>query len=475
MDIQQILSEQNISTRITKLKAGRDKELPDIVKLKSQWDVMQHKTLTDRITLPDRIVTIPLVDANGKKTEAKRVQPVNRIALPLQKKIVNTAVSFAFGNPVSLNAEPNGADQQLIFDAMRKIGPDAKEHSYSREMYRELLRATEVAELWYAVEKKENHSLYGFPTKLKVRVALFKPFLGDKLYPYFDERGDMIAFSREFSRYDENRREIIYFECYTDAYKYLWRLDGGSWTEAKPPVAHNIGKIPVCYVTQEAAEWADVQLCIERLEFLLSKFAETNDYHASPTLFTTGDITMMPKRGESGKVIQGGVGADAKYVSWDHAPESIRLEIETKLRFIYSLTQTPDISFDSVKGLSAISGVALEMLFMDAHLKVQEKKEQLDAYLQRRTNIQKRIIGMLSGKESDAESLEVTPEIIPYKINDETTLISNLTAADGGKAIISQKTAIKTLGWAKNTDEELVQIQKEEEQSNSFDMFEPSK
>ena len=76
-----------------------------------------------------------------------------------------------------------------------------------------------------------------------------------------------------------------------------------------------------------------------------------------------------------------------QYVSWQQAPEAVKLEIETLLKLIYTITQTPDISFDAVKGLGAISGVALKLLFMDAHLKVQDKCEIFDDYLQRRVNV----------------------------------------------------------------------------------------
>src|SRR5690606_25512390 len=136
-------------------------------------------------------------------------------------------------------------------------------------------------------------------------------------------------------------------------------------------------------------------------------------------VFVTGDIISMPGKGESGKVIQGKQGAEAKYLSWNNAPEAIKLEIETLLRFIFSFTQTVDVSFDSVKGLQSISGIALEMLLMDAKLKIEEKKEILDDYLQRRVNIQKRIAGILLGLKKEAESLHIEPEIVPFFVNDE--------------------------------------------------------
>lgn len=468
MDIDEILGIEAIPDRIKALKSGRTKEQPPIEDLKKQWEVSLHRTITDKFMLPDKEVATSYFDDNGKEVKGKKLQPVNRIALPLQKKIVNTAVSFAFGNPVLLNATPIGESQQLIFDAVKKLTPDCKLNAFSRIAYRELLRATEFAELWYVVPKKE-HEKYGFKSKLRVKVSGFHPFNGDKLFPYFDETGELIAFSREFARVESNGKRITYFETYTDALHILWVQDGAGWRELKS-IPNKLGKIPIVWGTQEAAEWADVQICIERLEFLLSKFAETNDYHASPTVFINGKIISMPSKGESGKVIQGDEKADAKYLSWDNAPEAIKLEIETLLRFIHGLTQTPDISFDSVKGLSAISGVALKMLFMDAHLKVQEKKEILDEFLQRRVNIQKSIIGMMAGLQEEADELEIIPEIVPYMIDDEESTIQNIMTATGGKPILSQKTGIKVLKFVEDTDAELAQIQSEAQAT----MFEPT-
>lgn len=74
----------------------------------------------------------------------------------------------------------------------------------------------------------------------------------------------------------------------------------------------------------------------------------------------------------------------------------MRLEISTLLNMIYSTTQTPDISFESVKGLASLSGVALRMLFLDAHLKVQNKSEIFSEYLERRMSITKKYLGLFN-------------------------------------------------------------------------------
>ncbi len=463
-ELLQLYAAGEYSKFVKALKSGRSKALPDIAKFEKQWTVKKHETIINTTKLPDKKV---------KKGEGEVLQPVNRIAIPIQKNVVNKAVSFAFGNPVALNAEPDNDTQETLKKALQQIDKDVKLKSHNRRIYRELLRATEVAELWYQKEKKEQSEYYGFSSNERIRVAAFMPFDGDILFPFFDELNDLIAFSREYIIKDENGKDITHFDVYTDELNFRFKQDKQNWVLVEDPIEHGLGKIPVVYMEGDDVDWADIQIAIDRLEFLLSKFAETNDYHASPTIFVQGKIIGMPEKGESGKILEGAKDTNASYLSWDHAPESVRLEIDTLLRFIHGLTQTPDVSFDSVKGLSSISGVALNLLFMDAHLKVQEKKEILDEFLQRRVNLQLHMLGKLGGMEKEAELFNVEPEIIPFHIDDEKTTIENISAAVGG-GFLSRRTAIKILGWVKDAEEEWAQIQEEEKQSKSFSIFEPT-
>lgn len=49
---------------------------------------------------------------------------------------------------------------------------------------------------------------------------------GDRLYPYFDDTRDMVAFSRQFTRKDRDMITRTYFETYTKDKHYLWCCDG---------------------------------------------------------------------------------------------------------------------------------------------------------------------------------------------------------------------------------------------------------
>ena len=145
---------------------------------------------------------------------------------------------------------------------------------------------------------------------------------------------------------------------------------------------------------------------------------------------------------------------------------------------IYTITQTPDIAFDSVKGIGSISGVALKLLFMDAHLKVQDKMEIFDDYLQRRLSVIQAFLSQMNAKDKDfvaaCGSLIIEPEIIPYMIEDETANVNLLLSATGQKAICSRKTAVQQLGWVNDTDAEIEQIEAEENAASYGDIYEPT-
>ena len=494
MTIEELLekSGSELTNVINELRNGRNTPEPNSKEYAAQFDPKLHE-VNDRRKRPDKLVVVDKdsdeygevknINPNAELTTEQgfRIEPVARIALAIQKLIVKRAVAFTFGNPVTYNANPEDEAQKALLQAVNRVFYDVKEETLNRRIARSLYSTTEVAELWYPVET-EPHELYGFKKNIKFKVAVFSPMFGDRLYPYFDEARDLIAFSREFTRKDRDLITRTYFETYTKDKHYLWSCEGletttgGNWEMVEGyPKDITIGKIPVIYASQPQVEWEDVQSLIDRLEKLLSNFADTNDYHASPKIFVQGKVVGFARKGEAGAIIEGEQGATAQYLSWANAPESVKLEIDTLLRMIYTITQTPDISFDTVKGLGAISGVALQLLFMDAHLKVQDKTEIFSEYLQRRINVLKAYMGQanINWKES-ASRLIVEPKITPYIIEDELSKINILQAANGQKQIASRKATIQRLGWAENVDDEEAAIQAEEDREKSYYQGEPT-
>lgn len=475
MKINEILT-KNGDDAVSELKKRRYTDLPDAGSAAKALEPEKHD-INDLLIRPDRRVK---VDNAGSESEQKvidtgngesgyKIEKVARIKLALQKLIVKRSVAFLFGNPVAYNATTKTENEKLLLKGLKRILYDVKSNSLNRKVARAVFSFKECAELWYPVEKPNNN--YGFPSKFKLRCILLSPAFGDTLYPYFDEIGDMAAFSREFTR-----DKTTYFETYTDELQYLWEqgTNGYELSEGYPKKIA-IGKIPVVYAYQEEFETQDVDSLIDRLELLLSNFADTNDYHAAPKIFIKGELKGFSKKGESGAIIEGEDGSDAKYLSWQNAPESVKLEIETLLRMIYTITQTPDISFDSVKGLSAISGIALKLLFMDAHLKVQDKLEIFDEYLQRRVNVITSFIANFNtALDKEAKDMEIEPEITPYMLTSEMDDVKLWLEANGNKPLISHKQSVKAANLSQDPDEDWNEIQSESVRQLYSDSFEPT-
>lgn len=470
MTIEEILSmAATPSAMISELKKGRLTAVPDMKQYIEAIDPKTHE-IFDKAKRPDKII---------KDGDLTRTEPVARIGLALQKLIVKRSTAFIFGNPVQLVSKAKTDTQKKVFEAIDLIMDDVKINSLNRRIARALFSCTEVAELWYPVELKEDEELlYGIDSKFKLRMRVLDPLKGDVLYPYFDDYGDLIAFSREY-KVVKGDKKYTYFETYTDS--LIFKYDA---TEGEPtlierfPTANAMGKIPIVYGSQQQTDYEDVQGMIDRLEKLLSNFADTNDYHGSPTIFVKGVIKGFSKKGESGKVLEGDKDTTAEYLSWTNAPESVKLEIDTLLKLIHAISQTPDVSFENVKGLgSGISAKALRMMFLDAHLKVEDHMEVFDEYLQRRISILKAFIGSANETlKKEAKNLRIDCVVTPYMIDDESDAVDVIMTATGNKAIMSQKTGIKKSGLidSEDVEMELAQIQAEEKAMKTIDVFQPT-
>lgn len=481
MDIKDIFKLPTSNDVIAELKKHRFIPQPDVESAEKALDPSKHD-INDPIKRKDKRVKVDadqeaesaqkVIDTTSGETSAFRTEKVARIALAIQRLIINRAVSFVFGNPPDYNATPANQLQETIVAALRKIFYDVKCNSINRKVARSVFSFKECAEHWYTVENKNTR--YGFESAVKLRCAVYSPALGDELFPFFDESGDMVAFSRAFTRTNTENVSTHYFETFTNEAHWRW-VDGANGYEpcAGFPKKNPINKIPIVWGHQSKFETQDVDSLVDRLELLLSNFADTNDYHASPKLFVTGQINGWSKKGEAGSVIEGEDGAKMEYVSWQNAPESVKLEIETLLKMIYTITQTPDISFDAVKGLN-VSGVALKLLFMDAHLKVQDKREIFDEYLQRRVNIILAYIAQMNiSLAEECNNIEIEPEIVPYMITSDIDELNYWLTANGNNPVISQEESVEKAGLSKDVKKTMQLLNDETSSRNSFVIGEP--
>ncbi len=412
-----------------------------------QYEPENHEVRDDTVRKKKKVFK-PTGKLNADLTPKmeETIQEVNRVTTSLQKLIVERAVAFTAGVPIEALATPKDKAEEQLLDMVKKSLTDNKTTFKDATILECTMKDKESAEIWSSEEAEPGYwgTLAGVGGKFKMRIKICAPSLGDLLYPVYNSIGDMIAFGRQYKVF-EGKDEVNKLDVYTAERAYKLTERKGIWTADKP-VEYSYGKIPVIYHPQKKTEWADVQGKIDRLETLLSNHADTNDYNGSPILGVTGKVEGFSEKGEQGKIITMNDGASIKYITWDHAPESIKMEIENLIDFIYTETRTPNISFKEMKGLGAISGIALKLLFLDAHLKAKNKQSgQFGEGIQRRFNFLKSAMAAINEAVRPATNMDITPKFGLYMPDNQTEKIENFVQLVTS-GILSKTTALELLG-----------------------------
>lgn len=440
----------------------------DVVK---EYDVQSHSVMiNNEDNRPDKKIFKPVINPvtgepeidnnTGKPKTTPSTSKVNRVPASFQEIIVGRRVSFLLGTPVKYDAtyDDKSTQEKALVEFVSEIEDSAKTIYKNKELARRMMSEMSCAELWYLTELSEPGFWNYIARKIgikkpsyQLKMKILSPFLGDVLYPLFDEFGDMIAFARSY-KLSEDSKEIDHFDVYTAdvTYKYAnrengWALDNLATNSGMIP--NPAGKIQIIYYQQEKPEWANVQKMIERLEKLLSNHGDMNDYFGEPILAIFGQLIQAINKGDSGKILQLSENAKASFLALDSPPESIKMEIENLEKFIYGLSQTPNISFAEMKAMGKdISGYAIELLFLDAHLAAIAKEETFGIGIQRRINLIKAFIGnVLDVSLSEAsKSVRIKPVFTPYMPKNTKELVDMLSMAVVSE-VLSKETATEKM------------------------------
>ncbi|WP_454060359.1 phage portal protein [Elizabethkingia ursingii] len=266
--------ELTIEQRMEQFKK-RKTPLPDIAKYDSEYNVEKHKIFTDLINFPDREAEVIRKNEKGEEVVETITIPRNRIGLPYQKRTVNIATTFLFGNPVQYT---NNLDDDTLYIAFKEVVSRNKMIYFDKDISNSVGRWKECAELWYDIEGESEYNSFKAVRTLKVK--LLTPDIYN-LYPVFDQTDNLISFGREFTIKEVNK-DVRIFEVYTATEIITYRNEGSGWTEEI--VQNLLEKIPIVYYSGKI-EWEDVQTGIERLERIYSNVGESNDKFAFPNIF----------------------------------------------------------------------------------------------------------------------------------------------------------------------------------------------
>ncbi len=482
MKIEEILALPTIEEKITYLKKGRKTAQPDVKQLYADWNPQLHEIMTDKDKYPNiKIQTkmeTAIFDENTGKTyiepaQTKSVEP-NRIAIPLEQDIVNIHTAFTVGTEPAMECNPEESEKGL-FSTLKRVLDKNKIKYQNKRIVRSWLSEQECAEYWYVTEDNEGFwsrilSKLGIKMNVKpqhkLKSVLWSPFRGDKLYPFFDEQGNMVAFSREYKRKTIKDVEITCFMTVTDKKVYIWELssENTEWTEKK--FEHKFKKLPVLYCYRAEAYCNKIRSIRIRLEKLISSYADCIDYHFFPILKLFGDLdpnTTQLSGEMRNRIVQlTGQGANAEYLTWNQASETVKLELDSLTEKAYSMTNTPRVMPENLKGLgTSFSGVSFRYMFMGAHLAVENHAEEIGEFMQRRVNFLVSAIGSINTAfEKPAETIDIDVKIQPYMIDSERDKVDTAVAAvDGG--VWTRREGIMFAGNADMIEENLKEIEED--------------
>lgn len=442
----------NLSNSSDIIKALKHKNIgvPSWSELVDNYEPTRHAIVNDNATRRDKI------KADG------RVEKASRIYLGLEKLLTNRMSEFTFAIPVKRvysNTEDKKA--QDIAKAIESVYKHARIDAENLRRAKEYYAACEILTVWYVVPKK--HKLYGFESGYKLKCKTYSPMNGARLYPLFDEYGDMIAMSIEYDVRIADET-TTYFETYTADRFVKWKMDGMKdfvKLEEKP---NPIGKIPCAYMYRPEPIYGGLSYIRNEIEYTLSRNSDTIAYNSAPILKISGGMQGDEKKGESKRVYRVESGGDVSYVSWAQSIEALKYHVNTLVQQFWAQSQMPDISFENMKSLGNIGFDARQTLLTDAHLKVGDEQGAWIEFFERETNIIKAFLQQMNiNNFKDVEDVEVEHIITPFIQNDERDTIERLVTANGGKPILSQLEAIKLAGYSSDPESTLKTIEEAEQ------------
>jgi len=472
--------------RIKFIRNARRTPMPDVKRLAANWFTDQHR-IHDKQFRKDMktLVKEEYYDAKGVLHPAEfETEPVARIALPIEQDVVNIHTAFTVGNEPKISADTEDVREQDVLRVVRKICADNKLKFQNKRELRAWLSEQEVCEYWYRYSAggfwhrvwAKVASLAGISVKPqeKLRVQVWSPFRGDRLYPIFSDNGnDYLGIGREYEYRKDDQTKVQCFMLVTgEEVHQIQRGGSGAW-EYTPgyPFRHGFAKNPTVYAYRPEELCHNISGARESLETLTSDWSDAIKMNFFPKLILEGDLAAggAENIGKSHllKITGGG---KAYYLNWTQTSDMVKSQCDNLLSRCYSFTNTPLISFDQIKGTGQPpSGTAFDFMFMATLFACARHWEDMGEFYQRRVNFLVSAVGSLvPSLRGASEMLEVTVEQRPYRIEDLAKRVSDaVNAVDGG--VMSRKQGVLLVGITDDYQSEIEEIEADERRKQEME------
>lgn len=453
MDIEDIINDGRPNNEIVESLRVKNPDIPDWSDILNEYEPNRHAVM-DKRQRPDKV------------RRGRPIEKVSRIPVSLERLTVNRISQFMFALPVKrIYSNADTGNMPDIQKAIEQIYRKVRINSVNIARSKNYFASCEMCTIWFPVDSPNTY--YGFNSAKKLKCKVCSPMDGYRLYPFFDEYGDMIAMSIEYTVKTYEGDEV-YFETYTDSKHYTW-VNGAGRGEWEQTVEDNpIGKIPCIYMNRMRPIWDIANGIRDEIEKTMSRHGDILAYNSAPALKAVGNLINRPARDDARRLYEVEKGGDLSYIQWNQSVDATKFNVDTLLRLWFMLTQMPDISFDNIKAIaSGTSGEALKTVLTDSYLKIHEESGPFLEFFDRELNVVKEFLKRLQPSwAKDIDNMEVEQKIVPFTVSDEGTAIANLQKANGGKALMSHLESIQAFGKSADPTKTLDEINKEVERDN---------
>lgn len=405
--------------------------------------------INDPVYYPDRIK----YDEDNKQFLTERVV---RCVFPLQMIITAQHLVHIAGNDIRHELTDASIDdeRQELFLKWQKGWYDENMETRLYFFYKSAYIVGEAALLFYLKDGKMYTKNLSFLN-------------GDTLYPHYDSiTGELDAFARKFSDYDEEnqeyvqwlevwdnkylrryRRDVLGFRGVVTKVKELFGLDG--WVLASED-EHGFERVPVTYHRrEEGACWSFVQDAIDKYELAVSYLCQNNMAYAFPIMVLQGNnVDIQGDIYGQVKAITADQDANIKYLERSDNTAAFELQLNTLLKqiFLGSFTVMPP----EVRS-GDLPGVAIKLIYSPSLDRAMIDAKEFDHVIDDVQKLFSYAFGVQEKKETQFKKLHILSYIVPYIHQNTAELINNLVQAKSA-GILSAETASEQTTYDRNNE-----------------------
>lgn len=385
---------------------------------------------------------------NRRDKHRKNDRPYEVEKLPRSRQVYINEIElfFLLGAPL-LYTKKDGDDS--TYELYTSFIDNYRMNTLHREFKRLCGSETEAAIVFHMFRGEDN--------SIECKPFIAARSTGYDIRPMFDQYGNMLAFAYGYKVKDSTGTKEMW-EILTPKMNFTCKHNKLGWeVEARENL---VGKICAIYGKQQKP-WGGVQRRIEREEMIDSKTADTNNYFADPIAYATADVVklMGENKDRIGTLLQY-TGKDSQF-GYINPPQNSETRRDEKTELGSSIlfdTFTPDLSYENIKGLGSLSGVALENALMLGFIK---RAANIDIYgelFDREKNVTLAILKVMHPEKRAAlDALNVVVEFqSPFVNQKEGKWASIGSLYQSG--VCSLETAVEMLSLTDAPEEEVAKI-----------------